>query len=143
MKQRKGVLSWFIVIGAAVCLSLGAGVGTTADAAKGEFACAQEGKISKEVSPEAQLDGFSCFFKRFEGVQALHFKVAVKNVSDKPQRYRVHIFLDNGKAVGGLIPRKTKKGLIKPGQTATFVYPVGGMTDKPGSIILKIKSVGP
>jgi len=142
MKQRKGVLSWFIVIGAAVCLSLGAGVGTTADAAKGEFACAQEGKISKEISPEAQLDGFSCFFKRFEGVQALHFKVAVKNVSDKPQRYRVHIFLDNGKAVGGLIPRKTKKGLIKPGQTATFVYPVGGMKDKPGSIILKIKSVG-
>ena len=143
MKQRKGVLSWFIVIGAAVCLSLGAGVGTTADAAKGEFACAQEGKISKEISPEAQLDGFSCFFKKFEGVQTLHFKVAVKNVSDKPQRYRVRIFLDNGKAVGGLIPRKTKKGLIKPGQTATFVYPVGGMTDKPGSIILKIKSVGP
>ena len=143
MKQRKGLLSWFIVIGAVVCLSLGAGVGTTADAAKGEFACAQEGKINKEISPEAQLDGFSCFFKRFEGVQALHFKVAVKNVSDKPQRFRVHIFLDNGKAVGGLIPRKTKKGLIKPGQTATFVYPVGGMTDKPGSIILKIKSVGP
>lgn len=142
MKQRKGMLSWFIVIGAAVCLSLGAGVGTTADAAEGEFACAQEGKISKEISPEAQLDGFSCFFKRFEGVQTLHFKVAVKNVSDKPQRFRVRIFLDNGKAVGGLIPRKTKKGLVKPGQTATFVYPVGRMTDKPGSIDLYITTMG-
>ena len=142
MKQRKGLLSWFIVIGATVCLGLVAGVGTTANAAEGEFACAQEGKISKEVTPKAQLDGFSCFFKRFEGAQTLHFKVAVKNVSDKPQRYRVRIFLDNGKAVGGLIPRKTKKGLIKPGQTATFVYPVGRMKDKPGSIELYITTMG-
>ena len=142
MKQCKGLLGWFIVIGVAVCLSLGAGVGTTANAAEGEFACAQEGKISKEISPEAQLDGFSCFFKRFEGVQALHFKVAVKNVSDKPQRFKVRIFMDNGKGVGGLLPRKTKKGLIKPGQTATFVYPVGGMTDKPGAIDLYITTMG-
>ncbi len=142
MKQRKGVLSWFIVIGATVCLGLVAGVGTTANAAEGEFACAQEGQISKEITPKAQLDGFSCFFKRFEGVQTLHFKVAVKNVSDKPQRYRVRIFLDNGKAVGGLIPRKIKKGLVKPGQTATFVYPVGRMTDKPGSIELYITTMG-
>jgi len=142
MKQRKGLLSWLIVIGAVVCLGLGAGVGTTANAAKGEFACAQEGKISKEISPKAQLDGFTCFFKKFEGAQALHFKVAVKNVSDKPQRFKVRIFLDNGKAVGGWLPRKTKKGLIKPGQTATFVYPVGGMTDKPGSIDLYITTMG-
>lgn len=142
MKQRKGLLGWFIVIVAAASLSLGAGAGVKANAAEGEFACAQEGKISKEISPEAQLDGFSCFFKRFEGAQALHFKVAVKNVSDKPQRFRVRIFLDNGKAVGGLIPRKIKKGLVKPGQTATFVYPVGGMTDKPGSIDLYITTMG-
>jgi hypothetical protein len=142
MKHCKGLLSWLIVIGAAVCLGLGAGVGTTANAAGEEFACAQEGKISKEVSPEAQLDGLSCFFKRFEGVQTLHFKVVLKNVSDKPQRYRVRIFLDNGKAIGGLIPRKTKKGLIKPGQIATFVYPVGRMTTKPGSIELYITTMG-
>ncbi len=142
MKQRKAMLSWFIVIGAAVCMGLGAGVGAMANAAEGEFSCAQEGKISKEISPEAQLDGFSCFFKIFEGVKSLHFKVAVKNVSDKPQRYRVRIFLDNGKAVGGLIPRKTKKGLVKPGQTVTFVYPVGRMKDKPGSIELYITTMG-
>ncbi len=146
MKQCKGLLSWFIVIGAAVCLnlglSLGAGVGTTANAAEGEFACAQEGKISKEISPEAELEGFSCFFKRWDGAKALHFKVAVKNVSDKPQRFKVRIFLDNGKAVGGLLPRKTKKGLMKPGQTAAFTYPVKGVTDKPGSIELYITTMG-
>ncbi|MBU0990527.1 MAG: hypothetical protein KJ823_10090, partial [Proteobacteria bacterium] len=66
----------------------------------------------------------------------------VKNVSDKPQRFRVHIFLDNAKAVGGLIPEKTKKGLVDPGQVGTFVYPVTGMTDKPGSVTLKITRMG-
>jgi hypothetical protein len=142
MKQRKRLLSWFIVIGAAVCLSLGTGVGPTANAAEGEFACAQEGKISKEISPEAQLEEFSCFFKRWDGAKTLHFKVAVKNVSDKPQRLKVRIFLDNGKAVGGLLPMKTKKGLLKPGQTAKFVYPIKGMADKPGSIDLYITTMG-
>jgi hypothetical protein len=68
--------------------------------------------------------------------------VAVKNVCDKPQRFRVRIFLDNGKAVGGLLPRKTKKGLIKPGQTAKFVYPVKGMAEKPGSVDLFITTMG-
>jgi hypothetical protein len=140
MKQCKDVFLWVMVIGGAVCLGLWAGVGSTAHAEEGEFACVQENNIEKLISPEAQLEGLTCFFKRFEGIQALHFKVAVKNVSDKPQRYRVHIFLDNGKAVGGLIPDKIKKGLVQPGQTATFIYPVTGMTDKPGPITLKIST---
>ena len=141
MKQGKW-LNWLIVIVGVACLGLGTGAGAKANAAEGEFPCAPEGKISKEISPEAQLAGLSCFFKKFEGVQTLHFKVALKNVSDKPQRFRVRIFLDNGKAIGGLIPRKTKKGLIKPGQTKTFVYPVGRMTTKPGSIELYITTMG-
>jgi hypothetical protein len=66
----------------------------------------------------------------------------VKNVSAEPQRYRVNLFLDNGKAVGGLLPSKTKKGLVEPGQTASFTYPVKGMTEKPGSIFLRIGTMG-
>ena len=66
-----------------------------------------------------------------------------KNISNTPQRYRVNIFLDNGKAVGGLIPRKTKKGLVEPGQTASFTYPVKGVTVKPDEIILKIDTMAP
>ena len=142
MKQRKSLLVFLIVMGAALCLNISIGHWTAATAAPEEFACAPEGSINKQICPEAQLAQFSCFFKKFEGAQTLHFKLAVKNVSDKPQRYRVRIFLDNGKAVGGLIPRKTKKGLVKPGQTATFVYPVGRMPDKPGSIDLFVTTVG-
>jgi hypothetical protein len=141
MKQCKGVFLWVVVLGAAVCLGLWSGVGATVQAAEEEFACAQEDKIDKTIAPEAQLEGLTCFFKKYEGAQVLHFKLAVKNLTDKPQRYRVHIFLDNGKAVGGLIPATTKKGLIEPGKSATFVYPVTGMTDKPGSITLKIATM--
>jgi len=142
MKQGKGLLNWLIVLAAAAGLTLAAGVGAKAIAEEGVFACAEQGKITKEITPKAQLEEFSCFIKKWKGAKVLHFKVAVKNVSDEPQRFKVRIFLDNGKAVGGLLPRKTKKGVIKPGQTAEFVYPVKGMAEKPGSIILQVTTMG-
>ena len=141
MGQGNGVLRWVIVVAAAVVLGLSGGGSVKANAAEKVFDCAPQGNIQKEISTNAQLEEFSCFFKKWEGKNTLHFKVALKNISDKPQRYRVNIFLDNGKAVGGLIPRKTKKGLLKPGTTASFVYPVGHTTSKPASITLLIKSM--
>ena len=105
------------------------------------FPCVAEGQLEKTVAPEAELETFSCLFKKWEGSDTLHFKVVIKNKSDKAQRFRVNIFLDNGKAVGGLIPRKTKKGLIEPGKSVSFMYPVKDMTAKPKSLILKIKTM--
>ena len=105
------------------------------------FPCAASDNIVKDIAPEAELADFSCSFKKWEGVNTLHLKVALKNVSTKPQRYRVNIFLDNGKAVGGLIPRKTSKGLVKPGDTASFVYPVKATVFQPKEIMLKVKTL--
>jgi hypothetical protein len=105
------------------------------------FPCAADSKIERPIAPEAELADFSCVMKKWEGSDTLHFNVAVKNISDQPQRYKVNIFMDNGKAVGGLIPRTTKKGLVEPGQTASFVYPVSGMDRAPKSIELMIKTM--
>ncbi len=105
------------------------------------FQCVAESKLEKNIVAEASLGEFSCVFKKWEGSDTLHFKVALKNASDEPQRYKVNIFLDNGKAVGGLIPRKTKKGLVQPGQTASFVYPVKDMAKKPKAITLNIRTM--
>ena len=102
------------------------------------FPCVDEANLQKSIVPEASLEEFSCFMKKWGGSETLHFKISIKNVSDKPQRFRVNIFLENGKAVGGWIPRKIKKGLVQPGQTGDFVYPVAGMPSKPKGIILKI-----
>ena len=102
------------------------------------------GQIDKEISPEAQLVSLECFFKKWEGANTLHFKVSLKNVSDQAPTLSGSIFfMDNGKAVGGLIPQKTKKGLVQAGcQTVSFVYPVKDMTEKAGLIDLRITTMG-
>jgi len=140
MKRERRFDAFYVLFWVAVVVCLLLGVRVDARAAEEMVACA--GQIDKDISPEAQLVSLSCFFKKWEGVDTLHFKVSVKNVSDKPQRFRVNIFLDNGKAVGGLIPQKTKKGLVKPDQTVSFVYPVKNMTDKAGLIDLRITTMG-
>ncbi len=142
MKRGTGLLGLMLMLAAVAALAL-AGCATMQTAKKGPetFPCAGKGKLVRAIAPEAKLVGFSCFFKKWKGQNVLHFKVALKNVSDQDQRYRVNIFMDNGKAVGGLIPRKTKKGLIKPGATASFVYPVRNMTTKAKEVTLIVKTL--
>jgi hypothetical protein len=134
--------TWLAFVALLVCLGLAGCAGKTLK--PGEVSpCVPEAKLEKTIAPEAALDDFSCVLKKWEGIDTLHFLVAVKNVSDKPQRFRVHIFLDNGKAVGGLIPRTTKEGLVKPGESGSFEYPVPGMVCLPKSITLMVKTVQP
>jgi hypothetical protein len=141
MNRFKGASTWLLVILAAAGLVLAGCAG--AKPKSGEvFSCVKEGKLDKTISPEAQLEEFSCVFKKWEGSDTLHFNVAIKNVSKEDQRFKVNIFLDNGKAVGGLLPTTTKKGLVKPGQTSKFVYPVKGMNKKPKTIMLIVKTMG-
>ena len=142
MKRELRFGNFCVLFLALAVFCLTGGLGVKAYAAEEMFACADESKVTRDIFPEAQLVSLSCFFKKWEGENTLHFKVSLKNVSKKPQRYRVNIFLDNGKAAGGLIPRKTKKGLVKPGDTASFVYPVKSMTGKPGSIDIRIVTMG-
>jgi hypothetical protein len=143
MKQARGVIL-IAALTAAVCLFLGmpGAAGQAAQADPATFACAPEGKHFGEFCPEVQVTEFYCFFAPYKKVKSLHFKVTLKNVSQEPQRYRVNIFLDNGKAVGGLVPRKVKKGLVEPGKTASFTYPIKGMDSKPGSVTVLVKTVG-
>ena len=143
MKQRRRVSIWPILIAVAAFLAMTgcAGKGLTPENAPDEFLCAVNNNVDIDVAPEAQLEDFSCSFKKWEGAETLHFKVELKNLADKPLRFKVNIFLDNGKAVGGLIPRKTKKGLVQPGQKASFVYPVKGVTRQPNEVILKIRTM--
>ncbi|MCP4024127.1 MAG: hypothetical protein GY729_19955 [Desulfobacteraceae bacterium] len=97
--------------------------------------------MNKTIAPQASLEEFSCMIKKWKGADTLHFAVTLKNISNEEQRYKVNIFLENGKAVGGLIPRKTKGGLVKPGDTASFEYPVKGVAGAPGNVDLIIKTM--
>lgn len=143
MKPFKWTSIWPILIAVAAVLALTAcaGKGLTPENAPNEFLCAVKNNVDMDIAGEAELVDFACSFKKWEGAETLHFKVAIKNLSDKPQRFKVHIFLDNGKAVGGLIPRKIKKGLVQPGKTASFTYPVKGVTEQPKEVLLKIRTI--
>ena len=104
--------------------------------------CVVEDKLEKDISQEAELEALTCSFEKWEGSDTLHLNVSVKNVSDKEHRFKVNIFLDNGKAVGGLIPVKVKdEGLVQPGQSASYTYPVKDMPEKPDSITLSIQTL--
>ena len=148
MKLTRGVITCLVftlvVAGLVLAGCAGSKQKLSSETMPDTFPCVDEdGKIEKMIAEEVELAEFSCSVKKWEGEETLHFNVALKNISNAPQRYRVNIFLDNGKAVGGLIPRKTKKGLVEPGQTASFVYPVGGVNVKPDEIILKIDTMAP
>ena len=108
---------------------------------KATNSCVMTADLNKQIAAEASLEDFSCMVKKWEGVDTLHYKVAVKNISKKDQRFKVNIFLENGKAVGGLLPRKTKKGLVKPGQTITFAYPVNGVSSSSGKVDVFVKTM--
>ena len=135
MRRVTKITLWSLLLIAAAGLAL-AGCATTGTSAGG---CAP--KVEKQIAKEAQVTVFKCYFKKYKGEKSLHFDVALKNVSSEDQRYRVNIFLDNGKAVGGLLPRKTKKGLVKPGATAKFTYPIKGLAEAPKEVTLIVKTL--
>ncbi|MCP4719192.1 MAG: hypothetical protein GY860_07020 [Desulfobacteraceae bacterium] len=140
MNQRKIKFSWTLLIFTAVALALTGCM--KAKPTPGEvFSCAKDSDVNKTIAPEASLENFSCVIKKWDGADTLHFNIAVKNISNEDQRFKVNIFLENGKAVGGLLPRKIKKGLIKPGDIAEFTYPVKGVNYAPGKIDLFIKTM--
>jgi hypothetical protein len=142
MRKSPGVTALLAAAMAAAFLFFAgcAGKGYTAGTAPDSFPCVPESKLEKDIVPEAALESLSCSFKKYEGKETLHIKVAVKNVSDKPQRYRVNLFMDNGKAAGGLIPQATKEGLVEPDQSKSFNYPVIDMPQSPKAMTLIIKT---
>jgi len=114
---------------------------TTPSTASSDLSCAEAGSIDAQVAPEAEVVGLDCYIKDYKGVPSLHFDVKVKNVSSGDQRYRVNLFLDNGKAVGGLLPPKGSPAVVKSGAEANFTYPVKGMAEKAGNVTLLVKTI--
>jgi hypothetical protein len=90
------------------------------------------------IAPEASLVDFQYYFdkkcKISKKAPCLTVKLTIKNVSNEPFRYITAITLpDEGKSVGGYVPRKgakdkkTKKrgpAVIQPGKTKTVKYPM-------------------
>jgi len=128
---------WGALLGLALCFS--GAVPVLAGESCSE--CVPADQLEKQIAPEAELLDFSCSFQEWKGSKSLHFYVQLQNVSDTEQRFRVNIFLENGKAVGGLLPRKIKKGLIQAGDTVEYTYPVRGMSENPKGLLLRVATM--
>jgi len=107
---------------------------------KGKIACPVD--ITWNVVPQADITSFSCTVGEFKKEPAVIFKVGVKNISDKAQRFRVQIFLlEEGKAVGHLVPRKGKPPVLKPGQEKEVTCPVIKATQLPKKLEVVVKTI--
>ncbi|HDI59800.1 MAG TPA: hypothetical protein ENF48_05530 [Desulfobacteraceae bacterium] len=116
-------------------------------------ACATTGKptadagiapnITYQVADSAQVTKVAYYFKEYKGAQRLHMELTIKNVSTEVKRYRVHIFLPEGPAGGGLYPRKVKKDAtgIAPGEELTRVFPMF-YHQMPSGFTIVVKELG-
>ena len=78
------------------------------------------------VCPTTEITTIEYSMKKskFSGGPKLHVKVGIKNISDKPLRYRVSIFLPDGASSGGFYPRKGKPPVVKPGEEKVREFPM-------------------
>ncbi len=98
-------------------------------------------KIFWDITKAAYVTGFSCNVKPYKGKEMLQYTISFKNVASEPYRFRVLIIDPAGKSVGGLIPRKGKPPVLKPGKEAKFTYPVPAHTTVPEQIEVIVKEI--
>jgi hypothetical protein len=137
MRKKNNAL---ILLCGTLALMIAAGCAGAKYIPKGEIACAAD--ITWSVVPQADITSFSCTMAEFMKKPAVIFKVGVKNVSDKAQRFRVQIFLLNeGKAVGGLVPAKGKPPVVKAGEENVNTYPVMKTSQLPTKLEVVVKTI--
>ena len=137
MRKKSSVV---ILLFGALALLMVTGCAETKYIPKGKVACPAD--IIWSVVPQADINSFSCTVTEFKKEQAVLFEVGIKNISDKAQRFRVQIFLlDEGKAVGGLVPAKGKPPVLNPGQEKVVTYPVIKATQLPKKLEVIVKTI--
>lgn len=98
--------------------------------------------IEWQVAPEAEIVQFDCDLGDHKGTPSLIFKVGVKNIADKPMRFRLNIFmLDSDKAVGHLVPRKGNPPVIEAGGTETVTFPAIGTETAAKKLLVILKPI--
>lgn len=129
-----------ILLFGALALLIATGCAGTKYVPKGTVTC--PANITWNVVPQADITSFSCTVAEFKKKPAVIFKVGVKNISNKAQRFRVQIYLlEEGKAVGHLVPRKGKPPVLKPGQEKVVTCPVIKATQLPKKLEVVIKTI--
>ncbi|MGB9442732.1 MAG: hypothetical protein WCB15_32645 [Desulfobacterales bacterium] len=115
-------------------------VGWAGEGAPEKINC--DAEIAWDVVKEAKLTQFDCALGESGGQPALIFTVGLENASDKSQRYRINIFLeDMDKGFGHLVPRKGSPPVLEAGKSATVKIPFIGTDKESKKILVIVKTV--
>ena len=115
-------------------------VGWAGEGAPEKINC--DAEIAWDVVKEAKLTQFDCALGESGGQPALIFTVGLENASDKSQRYRINIFLeDMDKGFGHLVPRRGSPPVLEAGKSATVKIPFIGTDKESKKILAMVKTV--
>ncbi len=99
-------------------------------------------KITWEVAPEAELTELACSMGKQGTDPALIFTASLKNISDRPLRFKMLVFLlDMDKANGHLVPRTGKPPVVAPGASETVKIPFIKTTTMPGKMLVRVTTM--
>jgi hypothetical protein len=119
----KGLGSLLLAIAAIVLVAGGCASTPKVPANVKDVQCATK-NIQWEVAPEAEIANFNCQVGTHEGAPTLIVTMDVKNITDKPLRYKAQVFLeDMDKAYGALVPAKGKPPVVAPGASSSVKLP--------------------
>jgi hypothetical protein len=115
----------------------------TAPPANVKTVACEVARVDWDVAPEAELSELACSMGKQGMDPALIFTAALKNVSDRPLRFRMNIFLlDMDKANGHLVPRKGKPPVVAPGATENVKIPFIKTTTMPKKMLVRVVPMG-
>ena len=135
-KILQNAVGWLVVLSVTLFWS---GCATAPPPANVKMIDCAGAEIEWDVAPEAEIAEFACAMGKKGTDPALIFTVAVKNISDRPLRYRLNIFmLDLDKANGHLVPRKGKPPQVASGDTVTVTVPFIKTTEMPGKLLVRV-----
>ncbi|MBI5968047.1 MAG: hypothetical protein HY882_09360 [Deltaproteobacteria bacterium] len=84
--------------------------------------------IAYDVVPGAEITKVSWYMGKTEVGEMLTYEVGIRNVSDKPKRFKLTIFPLEGDAIAGLYPWTKKKGkplaVLEPKEELVLKFPV-------------------
>lgn len=83
--------------------------------------------IAYEVCPSAKITKLSFYMGKTEAGPMLFYEVGIMNVSEKPVRFKLHIFPLDGDPISGMYPlmkRKDKPLALLPKEEMVMKWPV-------------------
>ncbi len=132
MSEKKSTMKWGCLLGIFVASLL---------MAVPSFGQPPEGwttGIAYDVVPEAKITKVGWSMGKTEAGEWLIFEVGIKNVSDKPWRFKLIIYPVGTDAIAGLYP--WDKPSVKPNQELVQKFPVF-LKEMPGGFALVVKKV--